>query len=94
MPHPVFELGEGLLDGVQIRTVGWKEQQMRSDAPDGLAHSLAFVAAEVVHDHDIAGLERGDQDALHVGSEDVTVHRAVKDPWRVDPVMAQRGDKG
>ena len=94
VPHPVFELGEGLLDGVQIGAVWWQEQQMRPDVPDSLAHRLAFVTAEVVHYDDVAGVERGNENALHVGSEDVAVHGAVKDSWRVDPIMAQGRDEG
>lgn len=67
---------------------------MRSNGPDGLAYRLAFVAAEVIHYHDVAGLERGDEDALHVGSEDVAVHGAIEDPGCIDPIMAQGRDEG
>ena len=46
---------------------------------DGVADRLDRVAAEVVHYHDIAGREGGDEDALDIGSEDLAVHWAVDD---------------
>jgi hypothetical protein len=49
-----FELGEELLDGVQVRAVGWQEEHVGSRVPDGAPCRLAFVAAEIVEDHDIA----------------------------------------
>lgn len=67
---------------------------MGAGRADRLPHGLAFVAAEVVHHHHVAGRERRDQDALDIGAEDVAVHRAVEDPGRVDPVVAQGGDEG
>ncbi|KMK63875.1 hypothetical protein IMCC21224_1725 [Puniceibacterium sp. IMCC21224] len=67
---------------------------MRAGRPDGVADGVAFVAAEVVHHNDVARSEGWTQDALDVSAEDVAVHRAVEDPRRVDPVMAQRGDEG
>lgn len=60
----------------------------------GLAHRLAFVTSEVIHHNDITGRERGGEDALDIGAEDVTVYRAVEYPRCVDPVMAQRRDEG
>lgn len=40
------------------------------------------------------GVERGDEDALNTGAEDVAVHGAVEDPGRIDPVVAQGRDEG
>ena len=59
-----------------------------------LAHRLAFVTAEVIHHNDVAGRERWGEDALDIGSKDVTVYRAVQYPRCVDPVMAKRRDEG
>jgi len=54
-----------------------------------LAHELAFVAAEIVHDHDVAGTKRRDKDLLHVEAEAVAVDRALEKPWRLDPITTQ-----
>ena len=46
---------------------------MRAGFSDGLAHGAAFVASEIVHDHDIAALERGDEHLLDIGREPLAV---------------------
>jgi len=63
--HPVFDFGECLLDRVQIRRVWRQEPETRSGGFDGIAHGLGFVRAKIVHDNDIAGLERGDELLVH-----------------------------
>ena len=54
LSQSVFELGEELLDGVQVRAVRWQDDQPCTDAPDELSDVFGFVAAEVVHGHDVA----------------------------------------
>jgi len=61
---------------------------------DGLANRLALMAAEVVHDHQIAWLKRGDQRFLDVGSKAFAVDRTVDEPRRLDAVVTERGDEG
>ena len=63
-------------------------------SPDGGPDGGGLVAAKVVQDDDIAGMQRGDQHLLGKDAEDVRVDRAVEDPGRVDPVMAQRSEEG
>ena len=78
----VFELGEGLFDGIEIGAVGRQKPKL---GPGGFYCGFdlgAFVGAEVVHDHDFAGAQRGDQFLLDVGDELVTVDRAVEDARR------------
>ena len=58
------------------------------------AHGLALVAAEIVHDDDVAWAQRGDEDLLDIGSKALAVDRPLEKPWRVDPVMAQGGQEG
>ena len=50
----MFELGEDLLDGVQIGRVWRQEQQARANASDRIADGGLFVAAQIIHDHYIA----------------------------------------
>ena len=52
------------------------------------------MAAEVVHDDDVAGLQGGNKDLLEVGSEGLAIDWPVKNPWSVDPVEAQGGQEG
>jgi hypothetical protein len=49
------------------------------DAPGG---------RRVVEDHDVARLQRGDEDLFHIEAEQLAVDRAINDPWRVDPIVA------
>jgi hypothetical protein len=46
------------------------------------------VAAEIVHDDDVAGAKRWDEDFLDIGLKALAVDRAVKKPRGIDPVMA------
>ncbi len=89
-----FELGEDLLDGVEVGGVWRQEKQVCAGASDGLANRLSLVAAEVVHDDDVAGAQRGDQHLAHIGGEPFRVDRPVEHEGRVYAVVAQRGDEG
>ena len=50
----VFDDGESLLDGIQIGTIGWQENDVRAPASDGVTHGFRLVATEVVEDDDVA----------------------------------------
>jgi hypothetical protein len=86
-----FKLGEHLLDRIEIGTVGRQEEKPRADSADGPAHGMALVAAEIVHDDDIAGLERRHEELLDIGFEAFAIDWSIKDARRVDPVVPQGG---
>ena len=90
----VFELGEDLLDRVQVRTVGRQEEHVRTGAADCPADGLALVAAEIVEDDYITRHEGGGQDLLDISCEGLAIDRTVEDARRVDPVGTQGGDEG
>ena|ERR1700675_2711513 len=48
------------------------------------------MAAEIIHDDNIAGPQTGKEDLLDVSSEAFAVDRAVEEPWGIDAIMAQR----
>ena len=50
-----LELCEGILDGVEVRTVGREVVEFSSCCFDEFANPWPFVAREVVHDDDVAG---------------------------------------
>ena len=52
------------------------------------------MAAEIVHDDDVARLQGRYEDLVDVSPKALTVDRAVENPWCGNPVMAQRGHKG
>jgi hypothetical protein len=49
-PKQDFELGEDLLDGIEIGTIGREEDKPRADSADRSSHGVAFVAAISVGD--------------------------------------------
>ena len=89
-----FELGEDLLDGIEIGRVGRQEEEPRAGFADRRADGVAFVASQIVDDHDVAGLERGCKGVLDIGAEPDTVDRPVEEHRGVDAVMAQRRQEG
>ena len=89
-----LEFGEHLLDGIEIRAVRWQEEQLGAGASDRLTNRFALVAAEVVHDDDIVGLEGRHQELLDISQEDVAIDRAVEDAGRVDSIVTERGNEG
>src|ERR1700694_5089963 len=65
----VFELGKDLFDRVQVRRIFRQEEQLGAGGPNELAHGFAFVAAEIVQDDDVAGLQGWDEYLFDVGPE-------------------------
>ena len=63
----MFELGEDLFDGIEVGAVGRQKDEVGAFVSDDGAGGLAFVAAEVVQNNDIAGREGRGEDFLDVG---------------------------
>src|SRR5437763_258057 len=84
----VFELGEDLLDGVQVGRVFGQEEELGACRTDELTHDFASVAAEIVHDYDVARTKRRKQNFLYIDPKAVAIDRAIEKPWRLDAVMA------
>ena len=76
--QPIFEFREDLLDRVEVRGVFREEDEASSDVADRLPHGLAFVRAEIVEDHDIAGLQRRDEELFDIGVEALAVDGPVE----------------
>ena len=71
----MFELGEDLFDGIEVGAVGRQEKELGFGRADGGASGLAFVAAEVVQDDDIAWREGRSENLLDVEEEGFAVDR-------------------
>ena len=59
-----------------------------------LAQGGGLVAAEIVHDDDVAGLEGRNELLLDIGAEAFAVDRAVEDARSGEPVAAQGAEEG
>lgn len=92
--HQVLELGEDLLDRIQVGTVGRQEQQLGAGATDRRADGGPFVAAQIIHDDDVAGRERRHEALLDIVGEALAIDRLIEHARRVDPVAAQRREEG
>jgi hypothetical protein len=90
----MLDLGKGLLDRIEVRGIGRQKQEPGSGLPDRLPYGVALMAAEIVHDHDVAGLKNGRQLLLGVRQKACAVDRPVEDARRGEPVQAQRADEG
>ena len=51
---------------------------------DGGADGFTTMAAEIVHDDDLAWLQRRNQILTHPGQEDHAVNRAIEEAWCAD----------
>lgn len=90
LTHQVFELGEDLLDRIEIWAVWRQEQELGPGATDRLADGGPFVTAQIVHDDDVAGRERRHEELLYIVGEALAVDRLIEHARGVDPVTAER----
>ena len=89
-----FKLCEDLLDRVEVGAIGRQEDESGARGADGPSDSVALVGAEIVHDDNVAGLERWHQHLLDIGTEALAVDRAVDDAGRSDPVVPECSEEG
>ena len=92
--HPVLDLRESLLDGVEVGRVFGQEPEPCAGGSDRFADGFGFVAAEIIHDDDIARLQRWYEDLLYVSTEADTIDGAVEDARGGEPVAAQGANEG
>jgi hypothetical protein len=74
--------------GVQVRRVFRQEEELGPGCADELAHRFGFVTTEIVHDHDVAGAKRGDEDLVDLGPEALTVDWTVEYRAMIHEVFA------
>ena len=89
----MFELCKHLLDRVEVWTVRRQEQQSGADAADSFANGGPLVACKVVHDDDVTGGKRWNEELFDPIGKALSVDRLVKDTRCIDPIVAQRCDK-
>jgi len=90
----MLELGEHLLDGVQVWGVFRQEEEFGTGGPYGSANSLSLMTAEVVHDDNVAGSQGRDEKLLDIDLKRLAVDRTVEEPWGIDAIMTERGEEG
>ena len=89
-----LELGEGLLDRVEIGRVGRQVTQLGAARLDRRADADDFVRGEVVHHYDVALHQHWCQHLLDPGEEDRAVHGTVEDVGGDEAARGQPTDEG
>ncbi len=94
LADPVLDLGEGLLDRIEIGRIGWERPESCSGGADRAPHGCGLVAAEIVHDDDVARFKDRRELLLDIGAETFAVDWPVEDAGSGEPIMPQRAEKG
>ena len=94
MPDHRLELGEGHLNGVQIRAIGRQIEDLRAPLGDGFADPCNLMRREIVEHHDIAALQGGREYMADICTKGDAIHRAVEHPWRCQAGQAQACNEG
>jgi hypothetical protein len=92
--HQGLQLGKDLFVRIEVGRVAGQEEQLGAGGADQAAHGVALVAAEIIHDDNVARAQGGDQELLDIGAKAGAVDRPVDDAGRGDAVVAQRRQKG
>lgn len=77
--QPMFDLGEDLLDRIEVGRVGRQERELGAGSKDRMPYGLRAMAAEIVENDKIATAKHRYQELLDVGAEDDPVDRTVDD---------------
>ena len=92
--HPVLDLGEGLLDRIEVWGVWRQVPEPGAGGLDHLANGRRLVGTEIVHDDDVARFQDGHELLFDIGAEAPAVDRSVEDARGGEPVAAQRAEEG
>ena len=92
--HPVFDLGEGLLDRIEVGRVWRQIPEPGACGADHLPDSSRLVGAEIVHDDDVAGLQHRHELLFHIGPKALAIDRPIEDTRGGEPIAAQRPEEG
>jgi uncharacterized protein YPO0396 len=84
-----FEFAECHFDGVQVGRIGWQIKKLRTYRFNRLLNASDFMHRQIVHDDDIAALERWGKALLYISKKHRPIHRAIKHERRRHPALAQ-----
>ena len=85
--HAVLYLGEGLLDRIEVWRVWRQIPESGASGLDQTAERGRFVTAEIIHNDDVARLQRWQQELLDIGAEALCVDRPVEQAGSGKAVM-------
>jgi len=91
--HPVFDLGESLLDRVEVGAVWRQKPEPRTCRFDGGTYRPGLMATEIVHDDDVARFEGLNELLFNIGQKARAVDWAIKDARGGHLVATERRQK-
>jgi hypothetical protein len=94
LPHPMLDLAKGLLDRIEVGRIGRQVPQPRAGLSDQLSDGGGFVAAQIVHDDNVARFQDGHELLLDVSSKAHTIDRPIEDAWPDQLIVAQSANEG
>lgn len=94
LAEQVLELGEDLLNRIEIRRVFRQEDQFGADRSDEAAHGFTLMAAEIIHHDDVASLQGRDQHPLDVKPEALAIDGTLDQPGSLNAIVAQGSQEG
>jgi hypothetical protein len=83
----MLELGEDLLYRIEVGAVGRQIEDRGTSIFNGSLDAGNFVAAEIIQDDEIPGLERRRESLLCPCSEAVAIDWTIEDPDRVEAAV-------
>lgn len=94
LAYQVFDLCEGLLDGIEVRGVWRQILEPCAHGLDHLPYGSRLMASKIIHDDEIARLQHSDELLLDVGTEALAIDWPVEDARRGGSITAQRAEEG
>jgi hypothetical protein len=85
----VFILAGGLLDWIEVWRVGGQEEELGLGGADRCSNGAALMAAEAVHDDNVARRAQQDENLLDISVEARAIDRSVDDTGRGEPIATQ-----
>ena len=85
-----LELGEGMFDGIEVRTVGGQKHQAAARRCDAGAHRLVPVRGQVVQDHGLAGPQHRAEHLVQIAKQLGRVGAALQGAGGDQPRGAHR----
>lgn len=92
-PNELFELREDHFDRIEVGAIRWEQHNLCTGRFNRQSSPLGFVAGEIVHHNQVAGLQCGSQKRFAESNETNTVHRTVEYHCRTCSIQCDRMHK-
>ncbi len=88
-----FELGERFFDRREVRRIARQEEHLTPFRFDGEPHSCSFVSMEIIHHHNLTGLQAGSQNLFDIDLKGDGIGRSLQDHGCSHARKGESGDQ-